>query len=107
MILSTTDEIIGALERGDLSKDFAAAFRDTLATCREHEGKGSVTLKLAITAKGDMVTVKAKLETVTPKAERKTSNFFSTADGRLSLTHPDQVDMVFVRARREAVDVET
>lgn len=104
MILNTTDEILGALERGNLSKDLAVAFREVLTACREHEGKGKVALKLAIAAKGDMVTIKASIDTVIPKEERRPSNFFVTGDGRLSLQHPDQIDMTFER-RRDVVDL--
>lgn len=104
MILNTTDEIIGALEKGNLSKDFATSLREVLEACRDHEGKGSITLKLAINAKGDMVTIKAKIDTTVPKEERRSSNFFVTGDGRLSLQHPDQIDMRFER-RRDAVEV--
>lgn len=104
IILNTTDEILGALEKGNLSKDFAQNFSEVLQACRDHEGKGSITLKLAVAAKGDMVTIKAKIDTVIPREERRSSNFFSTADGRLSLTHPDQIDMEFASARRHAVD---
>ena len=100
MILQTTDEIIGALERGDLSKDFASLMREVLEACREHEGKGSVTLKLAIAAKDEMVTIKAKLDSVVPKKDRRSSNFFMTGDGRLSLRHPDQIDIDFDRGRQ-------
>jgi hypothetical protein len=105
MILSTTDEILGALERGDLAKDFAAAVREVLSALGEMDaGAGGVSLKLKFSARGDMVSVKAKLETQLPPKERKSSNFFLTGDGRLSLQHPEQISMGFDR-RRDAADV--
>lgn len=109
MILNTADEIMGALERGNLAKDWAEAIRDVIAGIQEQdEGKGSVTLKLAISVKGDMVSIKAKVDRVIPQRERKSTSFFATGDARLSLQHPDQIDMRFERQGRNAraVDVE-
>lgn len=108
MILSTTDEIIGALERGDLSKDFSQAIRNVLAALVDQDGgKGGVALKLKISAKGEMVSIKADIVETLPPKERRSSNFFVTGDGRLSLQHPDQVEMFAERPRRsrEVTDV--
>lgn len=106
MILNSTDEIMGALERGELSKDLSTEFQKVLAALVENDGgNGSITLKLKIQAKGEMVSIKAKLDSTTPQRERRTSTFFVTGDGRLSLQHPAQVDM-FAGRRREAEDVD-
>lgn len=107
MILKSTEEIIGSLERGDLSKDFNSGVHEVLQKLAEQDGgSGTVTLKLKIQSKGEMVTIKSTVDTTLPKKERRTSNFFLTGDGRLSMQHPDQVDMGFDR-RRDASDVET
>lgn len=104
MILNTTDEIIGALEKGDLSKDFNAAIRNVLQALHDADGgTGGVTLKLKITAKGEMVTIKAGIEEKLPPKDRRSSSFFITGDGRLSLQHPDQVDMFKAPERRRDV----
>lgn len=100
MILNTTDEIMGALERGDLSKDFAMKFRELLQSCTEHDGSGTLTLKLKVSAKDEMVSIKSALSTVLPQRERRSSSFFVTGDGRLSMQHPNQVDMGFAEQRR-------
>ncbi len=105
MILTTLDEIMGHMERGDFAKDAAVAFQDVLAALHEQDGgSGSVTLKFKMSAKGEMVSIKTTIDTTIPKRERKTSNAFITADGRLSLQHPDQVDM-FADKRRDAITV--
>lgn len=107
MILKSTEEIIGALERGDFAKDFNAEFHKLLQALAELDaGSGSVSLKLKVTSKGEMVSIKSTIDTTLPKKERRSSNFFITGDGRLSLQHPDQVDMGFDR-RRDAIDVES
>ncbi|GAN49212.1 hypothetical protein ME121_3237 [Methylobacterium sp. ME121] len=107
MILSTTDEILGALERGDLSKDLAQSIRNVLQALVDADGgKGGVTLKLKITAKGEMVSFKADIVEQLPPKERRTSTFFVTGDGRLSLQHPDQVEMFRSGdRRRDATDL--
>lgn len=104
MILQTTDEILGHLERGDLAKDFAAAVREVCTALTEVEaGKGQVSLKLNFSTKGEMVSIKADLSTSLPKRERKTSSAFITADGKLSLQHPNQIEM-FSERKRSAAD---
>lgn len=107
MILNNIDEIMGALERGELAKDFATAIRNVLQALYDADGgKGGVTLKLKISAKAEMVTIKADIVEQLPPKDRRSSSFFMTGDGRLSLQHPDQVDM-FTNGdrRRDAVDV--
>lgn len=90
MILKSTEEIIGALESGDFSKDFNAAFHEVLKALAEVDaGSGSVSLKLKVQSKGEMVTIRSTIDTTLPKKERRSSNFFITGDGRLSLQHPD------------------
>lgn len=104
MILTHTDEILGGLERGDLSRDYADMIQTVLQALQDlGNGKGSVTLKLSFAAQGDMVAVTSKLDCTVPKAPRKTSNFFVTGDGRLSLNHPAQID-IFDRRHSEDVD---
>lgn len=109
MILSTTDEIMGALERGELSRDFQAAFQRVLqALTDQGDAKGGVTLKLKIATKSEMVSIKAEIVEQVPAKTRRTSNFFVTHDGQLSLQHPDQVEMFnggAPRRSREAQDV--
>lgn len=106
MILKNTDEIMGALEKGELSKDFAEKIHEVLEKLAELDsGSGSVTLKLKFSSKAEMVSIKSSVEAVLPKKERRTSNFFMTPDGRLSLQHPAQVD-IFAATRRDAVDAD-
>lgn len=104
MILKTLDEIIGHMERGEFAKDAAEAFREVLTALHEQDGgSGSVTLKFKFEAKGEMTSISTQIDTTIPKRERKTSNAFITADGRLSLRHPDQIDM-FAGSRRDVID---
>ena len=94
MILKSAEEILGAMERGDLAKDFATAVNTVLAALAElGEGKGKVTLSLEFACKDEFVQVKGDIVEKLPKRKRKTSNFFMAGDGRLSLQHPNQVEM--------------
>ena len=94
MILKNTPDILGSLERGALSKDFATAMQEVLHAL-EHlqKGKGSITLKLNFNADNGVVQIASTIATSIPKAPRKTSNYFITDDGYLSMQHPDQVDI--------------
>jgi hypothetical protein len=103
MILKTLDEIIGHMERGDFAKDAAVAFQEVLTALHEQDGgSGAVTLKFKFKAKGEMTSIVTSIDTTIPKRERKTSTAFITGDGRLSLQHPDQVDMF--AGRRDSID---
>lgn len=105
MILKSWEEILGAFEKGNLAKDFAVEINKAgEALSHLDSGSATVTLKLKFSTKNEMVSVKADLETKLPKNERRTSNFFLTSKGELSLVHPDQVSIDFERARRGAVD---
>jgi len=93
MILKTTDEIIGALERGDLSRDFA----DAIHKCCEaleaaEEGAATVTLKLKFKAKNEVVSIRSNVTTSLPEKKRRETTLF-LASGHLSQQHPDQIDI--------------
>lgn len=104
MILQTTEEILGGLEKGELSRDFAEKVREILQALVDADGgAASLSLKLKFNSKGEMVTIKSTLAAVLPTRERRTSNFFVTGGGHLSLQHPNQID-IFGDNRRNAVD---
>jgi len=104
MILRTADEILGHLENGNLAKDFALGVHEVLEVLSGlDDGSGSVTMKLTFDAKGDMVTVKAKLDVKPPIKARRSTNMFLTRSGELSLQHPQQIEM-FNGRRRESAD---
>lgn len=106
MILKSNEEILGSLEKGDLSKDFNAGIHDVLRELASLDsGSGGVTLKLKFQNKGEMVIVKSTVEVTLPKKERRTSNYFLTGDGRLSLQHPGQID-IFEGRRRDTADAD-
>ena len=106
MILKTTDEILGHLERGDLAKDYAAEIHTVLeALSHVDDGSGSVTLKIKFAVKGEMVSAKAEITSTVPKKPRRSTSLFLTGDGRLSLQHPQQIPM-FGESRSRRADIE-
>jgi hypothetical protein len=108
MILKTAEEILGAMERGDLAKDFAIAVHNVLGALAEaEEGKAKVVLTLNFAAKDEFVQIKGEITEKVPAKKRKTSNFFMTGDGRLSLQHPNQVDMFNGDGPRRRADVDS
>jgi hypothetical protein len=113
MILKTTDEILGFLEKGHLSRDFAARVKELCGELVDMgEGSGTVTLKLTFSAKSDMVDIKSKLSSTLPEKKRKSSTAWITPDGEISLQHPDQAPLPLrdenspSRIRRDAVDID-
>jgi hypothetical protein len=100
MILKTTDEILGALERGELSRDFAEAMNSCCeALVAAEEGSATLTLKIKLSAKNEVVSIKSNVTTSLPEKKRRSTTLFLTGDGRLSQQHPDQID-IFERGER-------
>ena len=108
MILRSLDEILGALERGQLTSDVNEAVREVGRALHAHESdaSGSVTLKLVFKSKSEMVTVEAHIDTKMPKSKRRSTSFFLTGDGQLSLNHPQHITLFERSDRRTAVDTE-
>lgn len=100
-------------KKGHASREFATRVKELLAELHDMgEGAGAVALKLTFSAKSGMVDVKVKLTSTHPERKRKSTMFWVTEDGELSLQHPDQAPLPLrdqnsnpSRIRREAVDV--
>lgn len=93
MKLTTTDEIIGQLERGDVARDLATAIGEICAALEAAgEGKASLTLKLKFASKNEVVSIASDIKRDLPVKQRRTTTLFIT-DGCLSLQHPDQISM--------------
>ncbi|WP_062111093.1 hypothetical protein [Aureimonas sp. AU40] len=90
--------VIGLLEDGQLAQDFSDLLQKTLADLKELAGpkgkaKGSVTLKMDLTAEGGTVTINSDIAAKTPKSGRAASVLFVLDDGSLSTEHPRQMSM--------------
>ncbi len=109
MILKSTDEFLGFLEKGRVSHDFMAAIREVTRHLSDiGEGKGRVKLTVSFDCKGPILTIASDISTTVPKKKRRASAAFLTDQGEISLEHPDQVplplgeDRGFARMRRDA-----
>lgn len=93
MILKSTDDIMAALERGQLSRDFAEAVGKVCEALEAaEEGAAGITIKLKFKAKAEVVSIKSSITTSLPEKKRRETMLF-LADGALSLQHPDQIDI--------------
>jgi hypothetical protein len=106
MLLKTTEEILGFLENGQVSKDFADAVHECNKTLLDLDGgKATATLKLTLHARqGSGVELIVEITTKLPSRPRRITMAFITPSGHLSLAHPQQVTM-FDETRRNAEDV--
>ena len=92
--------LIGMIERGALVEQLSAETQAVLAACQERGGgraadeiKGSVTLKLSFTVKGDVTHIAADISSTHPKRPSFSQMLFLGDDGVLSTQHPQQDDM--------------
>ena len=100
MLIRDPSVLIGSLEGGQLnqalSTEFAQVFRQLYEMSSEDQKKthkGSVTLKLELSAENGAVTISADIKTATPKQPRPRSFYWITENGELSTEHPRQQDM--------------
>lgn len=96
--ITEATQIIGLLEGGQLASDLSDEIRKTIQDLQEHAGatgtaKGKVALTLSFEQSGEKTEVVADIATKLPKRQRRTSFFFTTDDGALSIEHPRQHDM--------------
>jgi hypothetical protein len=92
-------DIIGMLERGDLNADLSSEIQATIRRLQDlapPQGKikGSVSLKLAFTVEGQTVSIEAAIDSSVPKRSRSSSYYFLTADGEISVEHPQQANLL-------------
>ena len=91
-------EIIARLEGGDLAADLSKEIETAIVALTEHAGdrnvaRGSLTLTLSFEIAHGKAEITADIKSKLPKRLRRTSFFFATDDGALSLEHPSQHDM--------------
>lgn len=93
MILNSTDDIMAALERGELSRDFTDAVGKVCEALESaEEGAASITIKLKFKSKNEVVSIRSSITTSLPEKKRRETMLF-LSDGHLSLQHPDQIDI--------------
>jgi hypothetical protein len=92
--------LLGDLEDGRLHTDLTTELKDVVAELEAlslRKGgasvKGSITLKLSITATQGVIEVVPDLASKTPKMSRQRSIFWSGKDGALVKSDPNQPDL--------------
>lgn len=93
MKLEGVQEILGSIERGQVSLDFTHEVRAVLtALAAQGKAKGSVTLKLNFAVEQDQVACTPEITSKIPKPKRRSSHFW-TEDGDLYTADPRQTVM--------------
>lgn len=113
MHLRDGQTIFGALEDGELARDFGSEMTDLVKALTEHcEGrrkataKGKITITIDVKVDGDgTVELESDLATKKPKKLRRGGGvYWAGEDGALLTEHPQQVRMNFGERARAAVD---
>lgn len=97
-VVSSIDEFIAFLRqcrRGDLVRDLADATTDVVQRVRETGRAGTLkfTMKFSPESDGEMVQIEDDISVTMPKAKKGKSMFFTTEDGSLSRTDPNQLEL--------------
>lgn len=96
--VSSTDEFIAFLRqcrRGDTLRDLSEACQEVVQRVRETGRAGTLafTLKFSPESDGEMVQIEDDIAVKMPKAKKGKSMFFTTDDGGLSRTDPNQMEL--------------
>lgn len=108
MKLTTLPEVFGALQNGEVAREFMEALRALLVELDaqgEGEGEVGVRLKVKMTSESS-VAVTSTVTSKLPKRKKRAAGFFFS-DGELQLDHPRQIAMFREPTRRaETIDHE-
>lgn len=86
-------EWLAEFARGSANQALTKRLAEVVQACREHNGKGSITLKLSIGCAGGMAEVKAKIAYTKPDPALPSAVFFSTEGGQLVEEDPRQLKL--------------
>ena len=97
-IIREGTQIVGLIDDGDLSREFTEEFQKVNAAVKEAAGpkgkaKGSITLKIEISAEGGIVVFAGEVVSKAPKKKRGSSMYWVLEDGTISTEHPQQMNM--------------
>ena len=84
---------LGAFAHGSVNVQLTDKLREVIAACRNHGGKGAVTIKVGVAVKGDMASVTFNVKTSKPEPEAPGMIYFTTEDGNLATQDPRQLKL--------------
>ena len=90
-------------DRGRTADALGKYLTELVKAVHETEKPGSITLTIKISPdkkKPEMVLVEDDIKRKVPEADRRPGVFFTTPDGQLTTTHPDQHAMFDVREEK-------
>lgn len=95
-LLRTFREMIGLLSRGDVSRKLDEEMEKCLQALEDmpaEKGKAELTLKITFEYELGRIDVKAEIKSKLPETSKFMKTPFWIDDGRLSVEHPNQINM--------------
>lgn len=95
-MLRTFREMIGLVSRGDFSRHLDEKLDEAVAAleaCPADKCKAEITVKITLDYELGRIDVKGETKVKLPETARFMKTPFWVIDGRLSVEHPNQIDM--------------
>lgn len=86
-------DIIKEFAHGSTNKVATDKLKEIVAACRENGGKGSITLKLSVDVKQNIVSLNTKISTSKPEPALPGAHFYATDSGALVDEDPRQMKL--------------
>ncbi len=98
----TTDEapvrkpfaaVLQEMRKGGLNSEAADELADVIIACVDTQKKGSLTITLTVTPKGEFVEIEDKIAPKVPRHNTAASIFWPDENGNLTTSNPNQLSM--------------
>lgn len=86
-------EFLAGFAFGSVNEQATERLREVIAACRRNGGKGSVTIKLNVAAKGDLAALAFKVSATSPAPDLPGQTLWAAEDGALSKSDPRQMKL--------------
>jgi hypothetical protein len=81
------------MRKGGLNSEAADELAALIVACVDTQKKGSLTIELTVTPKGEFVEIEDKIKPKVPRHNTAASIFWPDANGNLTTSNPNQLSM--------------
>jgi hypothetical protein len=85
--------VLQEMRKGGLNSEAADELAALIIACVETQKKGTLTIELSVTPKGEFVEIEDKIKPKVPRHNTPASIFWPDENGNLSTSNPNQLSM--------------
>ena len=89
--------VLQEMRKGGLHTEMGDELASLIVTCMETQKKGTLTLTLSVSPKGEIAEIADKVVVKAPRPNTLASIFWPDTQGNLSLSNPNQLDIGSLR----------